>query len=69
VENVIFNGVIFAWIITLPLVICVSLWSPFMKEKDSGEQYINVNKFATAELVIEHCKYVIRLIAIDQNKS
>lgn len=23
----------------------------------------------TAESVVEHCKYVIRLIALDQNKS
>lgn len=38
IEKIIFNGLVIAWLISLPLVIVIILWSPLIKEKDSGNQ-------------------------------
>ena len=55
VENRIFSGVIYCWILTVPIIVIIILWSPYSKEKKKENQYLNVNKFLTAEEVMEHC--------------
>ncbi|EAS00830.2 PAS domain S-box protein (macronuclear) [Tetrahymena thermophila SB210] len=68
-EKTVFQGLMYAWAIGLPLIIFTVFWIPLEKNRKDFTMNVNTNKFSSPEEVIEHANYVQKLIRNDMKKT